>query len=255
MSWGFFEKIFSRSRRDVRAVLIQVRERDDVALQERACFLERGGLKPSHLKVINLVPRPRLAWRDVARADAVFIGGAGIFSATRDDPFTQPLIDVIKRLVEEDVPLFGACWGHQLLARALGGEVVTDPDRHEVGTLEMTLTSEGRADPLFDGVPSRFLAQAGHNDYVRVLPPGGVNLAFSERCPIQAFRLKDKPVYGTQFHGELTKERFLERLAIYQREYLPHPDLLQEVEAQVRPTPHVDGLVKRFLDLHARRRR
>ena len=67
-------------------------------------------------------------------------------------------------------PAFASCWGFQALARALGGEVVTDLVRAEVGTFEIQLTAAGRSDPLFGPLGERFLAQLGHQDVVTRLP-------------------------------------------------------------------------------------
>ena len=72
------------------------------------------------------------------------------------------------------------------LVRALDGEVIHDPDNTEVGTYELTLTAEGRADELFGGLPDRFLAQMGHKERAFRYPAGIPNLASSERSPLQA---------------------------------------------------------------------
>ena len=59
--------------------------------------------------------RPQIRWRDVESAHAVLIGGAGAYSAVHTHPFTEPLSEVVQRLIEEDRPIFGSCWGHQFL--------------------------------------------------------------------------------------------------------------------------------------------
>jgi GMP synthase-like glutamine amidotransferase len=73
----------------------------------------------------------------------------------------------------------------------------------EVGWFEVALTEEGRGDPLFVGVEQRFYVFQYHIDQVTRLPEGGVNLARSPLCPIQAFRYGDKPAWGLQFHLEV----------------------------------------------------
>ena len=91
----------------------------------------------------------------------------------------------------------------------------------------------------------------GRHDYVSVLPEGAVELAFSERSRNQAFRLEGKPIYGTQFHTELSVDRLLERLAVYQSIYVPDDGEFGDLQERCRPTPEADQILSRFLDLYA----
>jgi len=97
----------------------------------------------------------------------------------------------------------------------MGGSVVTDPARAEVGTHEIHLTPAGAADPIFCHLGRTFPAQLGHNDTVDRLPEGAILLASSERVENQAFRFAGKPIYCTQFHPELNRELLLDRLRTY----------------------------------------
>ena len=125
----------------------------------------------------NLTPVPSMDRVDAA--SAVMIGGAGTLSVTQTHPFDGALTDLVRTLCDRGRPLFGACWGHQFIARALGGTVVTDHDRREVGTHPVELTPAGRSDPLFDSMPPRFDAHMGHHDHVSKLPSGAIGLAVS----------------------------------------------------------------------------
>lgn len=234
---------------NARLLLIQVREREDVEKQEQDCFIERCEIRRDQLDAVNVLHNPVPTWDQAAPYDVVVIGGAGVFSVTQDHPFNDPLTELVKRLCDADRPLFGACWGHQFAAQALGGAVITDHDRREVGTNTVELTAAGRADPLFAGLPPSFLAHMGHHDYTSKLPPGAVELATSQQCPNQAFRLDGKMVYGMQFHCELNSARLLERLTIYQHIYKPADDDLENLEQDPIPTPETDGLLRRFLEL------
>ena len=220
--------------------------------QEREWFRERCGVDERHFHAINLVDHPRISWTDVAGFDAVMIGGAGAHSAHHDHPFTEPLWEVVERLLDEERPLFGSCWGHQFMARVLGGSVVHDPAASEVGTFEIRLTPEARNDPLFGGLPPVFDAQLGHNDRIGVLPAAMVELARSERCPFQAVRVVGRPAYGTQFHPEMTADQLKQRLEVYRDEYLSEPGEFERLTGRLRPSPHADGLLARFLDLYVR---
>jgi GMP synthase (glutamine-hydrolysing) len=235
-----------------RVVLLQVRTHPEAERQEQLCFLERCDLAPDQLAFHNLVARPDLAWDDVAGFDAVLVGGAGSHSVTRDYPFSAPVAKVLLRLIDEGRPVFGSCWGHQLIAQALGGSVITDPERGEVGTFAVELTPAGAGDPLFAGLSARFDAQFGHHDRVDVLPPGVEELAFSAACRNQALRVTGKPVYGSQFHSEMNVGHMRARLRMYRDAYLPAEQAEDELDRILRPTPEADRLLGRFLDLYVR---
>lgn len=235
----------------MRVLLLQVRESADVAEHERRCVLERIALEPEQLESVNLVEEPKVGWDRIAQNNAVIIGGAGVHSATNDDEFTPGLIDLVRRMVEQELPLFGSCYGHQIIARALGGEVIHDPEHAEVGAHEVEITEAGRSDPLFGTCPERMPVLMGHQDRVSRLPEGAVELARSETCGNQAFRVEGKPVYCTQFHTELSPERILERLELYRHIYMPDEQEFAAMKESLVPTPDAELLMRRFLERHA----
>jgi GMP synthase (glutamine-hydrolysing) len=233
----------------LRIRLIQVRERPAVVQEEQDTFRERCALRADQLVVTNAL-KDRLDDTLLDGVDAVMIGGAGAYSVTRTYPWTGSLVALVQACYDRRLPLFGSCWGHQFVARALGGTVIKDLARSEMGTHEVELTEAGRADPLFGDFPLRFAAQMGHQDRVSVLPPEAVELARNAVAPFQAFRIADRPIYGTQFHSELSVERMQERIIAYRAHYT---DVLQSEEAfdatlaALHETPEVDGLLSAFL--------
>jgi len=238
-------------RTRLRLVLLQVRSEVISLRQEQSCFIERCRVARRQFRFINVVDEPELHWRDVEDAHAVIIGGAGAFSVTKEHPFTAPLRDVVKQLIDADRPVFGACWGHQFLADLGGGTVIEDKERSEVGTFPIELTPDGRVDPLFEDFPDRFHVQLGHNDRVSELGAGWLDLARSQICPAQAIRLKDKPVYGTQFHSEMDEERLRERLLVFLQDYVGGENEYQEILRRLRPSIEADRLLQLFLELYA----
>ena len=103
--------------------------------------------------------------------------------------------------------MLGVCFGHQLLAKAAGGEVIQNPRGREIGTVSVQLTEAGKRDPLFAwaGGSAEIEVQATHTDAVDPLPPAAVLLASNENCAAQAYRLSET-VAGVQFHPELSVE-------------------------------------------------
>ena len=111
--------------------------------------------------------------------------------------------DFLRRAADQEVPIYGVCFGHQLVAQAFGGRVEKCPRGWELGTVRLNLTAQGRVDPLFSDVAESFLAHMSHGDVVTSLPPGAVVLADNDHWPYQAFRLGER-IWGTQFHPEFT---------------------------------------------------
>ncbi|NOX57934.1 MAG: type 1 glutamine amidotransferase [Planctomycetes bacterium] len=229
--------------------LIQVRDQPHIAEHEVDSFLERLGADRVELRTFNVAADHAVSWTDIADAHAVILGGAGAHTVTQDYEFTAPMTDLVLRLIDEGRPLFGSCWGHQFIALVLGGEVVTDKQHEEVGTFDLWLTQAGQSDPLFAGLSEQFRGHMGHHDYVARLPAAAIELAYSQKCRNQVFRLKGKPIYGTQFHAEMCAQRLIERLGFYRESYVADDDEYQSLIDNPIPTPESDQLLRRFIDL------
>ncbi|PSD15605.1 glutamine amidotransferase, partial [Stenotrophomonas maltophilia] len=85
----------------------------------------------------------------------------------------------LRQTAHDDLPVFGICYGHQLLAHALGGEVAYNPAGRESGTIELELQPQAAQDPLFQGLPQHFAAHATHLQTVLRAPDGAEVLARS----------------------------------------------------------------------------
>ena len=136
-----------------------------------------------------------------ADADGVLVTGSPS-SVTERAPWMVRAGAWLRQQAGAGVPVLGVCFGHQLLAEAFGGRVARSPRGREIGTVPCELTPAGRADPLFEGVPGRFEAQATHEDEVAELPPGATVLAANGWSRVQAFAI-GPAVRGVQFHPEL----------------------------------------------------
>jgi len=139
---------------------------------------------------------------DRHRPTGIIVTGSPL-SVTEKAPWMLELGDALLRL---DIPVLGVCFGHQLLARAAGGDVILNPRGREIGTVRVTLTPAGRRDPLFAWASSDEIeVQATHMDAVDPPPPGATILASNESSAVQAFRLSET-IAGVQFHPELWAE-------------------------------------------------
>ncbi|MCA9148265.1 MAG: glutamine-hydrolyzing GMP synthase [Planctomycetales bacterium] len=103
-------------------------------------------------------------------------------------------------LFQLDLPILGICYGMQLACDALGGQVESVAAR-EYGRTRCTVTAD---DPLFAGIPPESDVWMSHGDQVARVAEGFVPLAQTNTCPIAAVRHQSRPVFGLQFHPEVT---------------------------------------------------
>ena len=162
------------------------------------------------------------------------------------------LSDLLDDVVARDFPFLGACYGIGVVGLHQGGFV----DRswpEPVGPLEVTVTSDGESDPVFEGVPTEFAAYGGHKEAMVRLPPGAVQLATSEACPVQAFRV-GRHVYATQFHPELDLEGICTRIEVYKDAGYFDPSSAETLKTQARAVAvrHPMTLLANFVRLHQR---
>jgi GMP synthase (glutamine-hydrolysing) len=131
---------------------------------------------------------------DAPSVDGVVISGSQT-AVYEDRPWIRDVAAWVRAAGEAGVPVLGICWGHQLLAQALGGDV--DPmGRYELGYERVDRLAD---DELFAGIDDSFVAFETHSDEVTRLPPEATVLAENETS-IQAFRIGD--AWGVQFHPE-----------------------------------------------------
>lgn len=148
----------------------------------------------------------------------------------------------------EKVPILGICYGHQLLAYALGGKVGDNPNGHEYGTVEVHLNENAHQDSLLGGLLNPIQVHVSHTQSVTELPTQAKLLASSDRDPHQAF-VVGECAWGVQFHPEFDAEVV--------RAYIHHtrPVLLAEKQdpdrliGQSTDTPYGSEILKRFIQL------
>ena len=108
---------------------------------------------------------------------------------------------VSPELFKLGVPILAVCYGMQLVAKMLGGEVLSIQSR-EHGATDIELDG---LDPLFTGISAPMSVWMSHGDRVKTLPPGCRLIAHSEHTAVAAYVEKEKNIYCLQFHPEVTQ--------------------------------------------------
>ena len=103
-------------------------------------------------------------------------------------------------VLELDLPILGICLGHQVMAQTYGGSVRTGA-AGGYAAIEIEIIEENE---ILNGLGSRTKVWASHADEVSMLPPGFMRLARSRICEIEAMKHKTKPLYGVQWHPEVS---------------------------------------------------
>jgi len=128
----------------------------------------------------------------------IIVTGSPARVATRD-PWMLRIEQSLRDFTTAGTPVFGICFGHQLLGNALGGKAEPNPNGREIGTPVLELL---KPDELLEGIRDEPAVIMTHLDSVTVLPPGAVNLARTALEPNAAIRFAPK-VWGVQFHPEM----------------------------------------------------
>lgn len=204
--------------------------------QVRSCFVADGEALP-----------------DAADHAGVLVTGSGAMVTERAG-WSERSAAWLRDAAHAGVPLFGICYGHQLLAHALGGQVDYNPRGREMGTVPVATLDAAAADPLFAGLGGDFAAHTTHLQSVLAPPPEATVLARSERDDCQAFRWGEA-TWGVQFHPEfntgMMRGYIQARADALAQEGTCHRALLREV----RPAPAARRVLKRFIHVAHHRAR
>jgi GMP synthase (glutamine-hydrolysing) len=238
-------------------LLLAVRADDAAADNEYESFLACAGLRERDLRRYRLEQRP-LGDVDLQDWSGIFLGG-GPFTASDPEESKSPvqrrveadLRGVLEKVISADFPFLGACYGIGTLGSHQGA-VVDRRYAEPIGAVPVTLTGDGRQDPLLAGLPATFDAFVGHKEAISRLPRHAVLLATSPACPVQAFRI-GSAVYATQFHPELDAAGLCTRIEVYKHAGYFEPAQAGELKAQAHRSnvTHPPVILRRFAQRYA----
>jgi GMP synthase (glutamine-hydrolysing) len=162
-------------------------------------WIIRGmGLTPDQVSVVDVSTGQRLPPLN-GHSGIVVTGSHTMVTEQRE--WSEQAAAWLADAVRKERPVLGICYGHQLLAHALGGDVGNNPNGREFGTVEVALETPAHTDPLLGGLPRRVRVHVGHTQSVLRLPAGAVRLASNPWDANQAVRF-GAAAWGVQFHPE-----------------------------------------------------
>jgi len=182
---------------------------------------------------------------DAGRYAGVLVTGSAAYVTDRAD-WSERRAIWLRGAVHRGTPVFGICYGHQLLAHALGGQVDYNPAGRESGTIELSLDPAAGQDPLFKGLPIRFPAHATHLQTVLRAPDGAAVLARSTLDGCHAFRWGER-AWGVQFHPEFATHHMRGYVRARAQCIVQHGGCARSVERAVSAAPLARQLLRRFV--------
>ena len=164
---------------------------------------------------------------------------------TENHEWSRQAAQWVKHAAGASVPILGICYGHQLIAHALGGVVGNNPNGREFGTVDVRLNHHAGKDPLFRSFPDTIRVHASHTQSVLTLPPGARVLASSDMDPHHASVWEDR-VWGVQFHPEFDAEITKAYIESYRTDLQAEGNDVDTLLRSCEDTPYGTALLTRF---------
>ncbi len=200
---------------------------------------------PNHVRTIDAIHGEDLP--DARSISGAIISGSAAMVTDHLD-WSERLGGWIRNAMDARTPLLGVCYGHQLMADALGGRVGELPAGREMGTCDIELLDAAHGDALLDGLPRHFPAQTSHRQSVLEIPPDTTVLARSRLDPHHILRYTPN-VYSTQLHPEFSAEAMRGFIRVRADALRAEGRDVAAMLDAVRDTPDARSLLYRFADL------
>ncbi len=168
-------------------------------------------------------------------------------NVTDHAPWSEACVGWVRDAMDASLPLFGICYGHQLISYALGGRIDYLEGGREIGTRPVELTSAAREDPLLAGMPAMFAAHFIREQAVLEPPRGAVALAVNDRDPHQMLRYGPNAV-SVQFHPEFTAPIMRAYFDVMRSGLDAEGIDVQALRAGVAETPASHAILRRFFE-------
>lgn len=177
--------------------------------------------------------------------DAVILTGSHSM-VSHEELWSLSLEMWLPKLIEDEIPLLAICYGHQLLAKSLGGVSTYHEKGIEIGSVDINLHENSKNDKIFSKLENSFKAHTVHSQTVVELPKNAVRLAFNNHDLNHAFRI-GSCAWGVQFHPEFDKNI----MNLYIKELAKHKNLDEEKLLSLSEETHTaTSILKEFENLY-----
>lgn len=179
-------------------------------------------------------------------AGVVITGSAAMVSARLD--WSERTAQWLRLAVQTGIPILGVCYGHQLLADALGGSAGPNPAGRQIGTVRAQMIENNKKDALLGHLPASFSAQSSHSEVVLSLPPGAERLVTSPLDENFSIRFAEK-VWGIQFHPEFSAPVMADYIRYRERDLRKEGLNPEQLLANSRNTVEATSVLSKFTEL------
>lgn len=241
-------------------LILQLRPEDETSDNEFSAILKYGGLQTHEIQRLRIEHTGIPSDLRLDDYSAIIVGGSPFDISTpeyKKSPIQKKIEadfrSLFDQIITRDFPFLGACSGNGLLGSYLGSPI-SSRHREPVSCATVTLTDEGKHDPLLTGFPDQINVLLGHKEACDEVPVGSTLLLTGAACPVQMFRIGSN-VYATQFHPEGDCEGFTLRIQIYRHHGYFQPHEADElIKAVCRAeTPYAQQILHRFVVRYADR--
>ncbi|MFA7679847.1 MAG: glutamine amidotransferase [Pigmentiphaga sp.] len=175
-------------------------------------------------------------------AGAVISGSAAMVSDR--EPWSEQTAQWIRDAFQQQVPMFGICYGHQLMAHALGGQVGYHPQGREIGTRAIHRSADTPEQPA---LPACFTAHLIHQQTVSQAPAQARILASNDHDAHQLLHY-GADTWSTQFHPEFDAQIMLDYVNVFRERLIKESFDVEALASAVQETPRANALLADFIE-------
>jgi GMP synthase (glutamine-hydrolysing) len=179
----------------------------------------------------------------------VFISG-GPNGAYEDIEWIHREHEIVESLASKKLPVFGSCFGSQIIASALcGRDQVFRRETCEVGYKWIQLHHPPQGDEILSGLDEKVYMYVYHNDDIKADHQDMNILGSTELCPNHIWRYRDYPIWGIQGHPEIVRDYAKEAFELNRERLIQDGADLDALFESIYDASEAEKLIENFIDI------